>query len=1012
VVRQAAKKLIVPTVHPVGPIERAYTPNGFSLVYKDAFLGVGQINARPLPKSKYIASQYAAMSPVYVPSTMNNSAYVQWMSKLSRPRGKRMTSPEYARALEILNIEFSPFVVGGLSTLDEVLKDIDWDKSPGWPYVNEGCSTKRDAWEQQSEIITERALKMTLGEYVECIFIASLKDELLPPGKSARVFLPAPFHHQIACAILFKKATDSLTRTCHLHSSAIGVNIFGMGLERCLRSLEVHPFAYDADQSGCDTSWKDPEPERDFMKNGLPHTHWPGVDMVFNTAMCPRVIVGDRILQVEMNPSGWYLTTVVNTLMTHRTVASAYLDLSPEGDDIMTMRQHLKQVNGGDDLAYSTDREWFGITQLAHYVASRGMYLETNFTEPRNAMTLTFFSHNLYPRLVESRNVYVYVACGRLSKVLSAFSYLKISDGEINWLRNASRVVGLMINLWPYRAEYNILHPYLYHLVHELFLRSGRNLTPEWSGVFRSIPSDNFMLALRNGHSLESGLLFSRTPDLSSFGQVKRVLQSALKSSLLSTQDTNITNKNMSRAVDSILDNVQEKHGLSDDGRNWLIAAMDPFHDSDMRLAGYPDISTGATVVQLVKQQLQITVPSTVTANSNWDAHLCLMPTCNPGTTNALNTLTAGLANTVTGVTGELGFGAFQALGGPAGSVLFPGPGSGGVITTKVLGTLTPSTFVRGNSRVIGCAFEVVNTTAEIYKQGQVTTYRLPTQPVITTFITTGGSNTPSTVSIGSLFRSPPSSVAACNLLMGTRTWAAAEGAYVVGRQNRLDNPLAMPAYNNVWHTPNDVVPAAATNVSIFSNLGTAAPSAVADTIFPYDISGAYFTGLSYNSTLTVTCRWLVERLPGPQEPDLAVLASPAACYDSLALEIYARAMNSAPPGVMLKENPLGEWFRSVLKGVANWAPKVGSALSTIGVPFASSIGNAVGGGASFVGSRLQKAADKKKTKDQVVERPKLLGSASELSRRQSRPASSGRQLTFNKKRLMNKKGQLLLTNK
>jgi len=124
----------------------------------------------------------------------------------------------------------------------------------------------------------------------------------------------------------------------------------------------------------------------------------------------------------------------------------------------------------------------------------------------------------------------------------------------------------------------------------------------------------------------------------------------------------------------------------------------------------------------------------------------------------------------------------------------------------------------------------------------------------------------------------------------------------------------------------------------------------------PFDCSGAHFTGLSYNTTLTINVRWILERLPGPNEVDLVVLAQPPTPFDPLALELYTRALDNAPPGVMLSENPLGEWFTSVLKKVGEWAPKIGGALGDIGVPFAETVGKIAGAAAS----KAVKAREKK----------------------------------------------------
>lgn len=946
----AAKKLIVPTVQPVGPL-KVLKPKGFGLLYGSAFRPVGRVPWRPLPKSKYIQSPFGVVSPSYQPAILHEAAYLKWFSKLARPRGITMSTRDYLLASEVLLTEFGPFVLGGLSTIDEVLPDIDWDKSPGWPYVNEGCSTKREAWDKFQEVITQRAHDMINGVYVECLFIATLKDELVVSGKQPRVFLPAPFHHQLACAMLFKKACDSLTASCHRHSSAIGMNVFGRGLERSLRRLSDLPYGFDADQSGCDTSCKDSEPERDFMKIGLPPVYHSGVDLLFNTAMCPSVIVGDSVLSLVLNPSGWYLTTVINTLMTHRTVALAYLDMFPD-QGISEMRERLLQCNGGDDLAYSTSEPDFNIVALANSVAKRGMYLESDVLEPRNPMNLTFYSHNLYLRKLDSTNSYIYVACGRLSKILSAFSYLKIVKGEINWFRAASRAVGLMYNLWPYKVEYDIMYPYLYHMVHHFFLLSGGVLDSGWSGVFKSLPTDDIMMSIRSGAKREASFVFSSLPTLSSPVTGKsRVFQSALRSSLRSTTNTNT----MSRKIDAVLDKLEKQSTLSPDGRAWLIASCDPFHDSDIRLAGYPDVATSATVVQLVKKQLQVTVPTTgngsVTLGNNWDCSIALFPQLVNEEYGNLSTIDPDGNGSGASVNGVY-FGGLCVNSGPQAERLWPD-------TTDANAAVTPQfigaqEYCKGMVRIIGMGFEVVNTTADINKQGQVTAWRMPNLATETNTYWPSGLVAPAVQTTRVVIqRMPPSTIASASLLYGSRSWAAREGAYVVSRQSGVNNPFQFPSNTPIVYTMDDM--ASGNTDTWITSSGLAAGGVVnngdADIYAPFDISGVHFTGLSYATTLTVNVRWLIERVPSPLEPDLVVLATPSASYDPLALELYTHCLRDMPPGVMLNENPLGEWFRSALSKVADYAPKIGSFLGNV-IPGASTLGNVIGG-AARVGSNL-----------------------------------------------------------
>lgn len=979
-----SKKLSVPTVHPVGSIERLVSPSGFSRIYESAFIGIGQVARRPLPKSKYVNSPFGFLSPSFFPSAITPGAYLNWIAKLSRPKGVHMSNAEYLRGLELLNREFSPYVVGGLTPLDEVLHYVDWDKSPGWPYVNMGCSTKREAWAKFPDEITKRVESLVRGEHVESVFIATVKDELLPAGKNPRIFLPAPFHHHLACAVLFKKACDSLNATCHRHSSAIGANVFGRGLERLLRSLDSLPFAYDADQSGCDTSWKDSEPERDFMKNGLPFDCHSGVDMVFNLAMCPKVIVGDRILQLELNPSGWYLTTVVNTLMTYRTIAAAYLDLSPTPATIDDMRSHLKQINGGDDLGYSTDAPWFDIVSLAHEVARRGMYLESDVLTPRRALDLTFYSHTLRPRFVGNDNRLVFVACGRLGKILSAFSYLKKSEGVINWQRNAARVVGLMFNLWPYKVEYEIMYPYLYHLVHHFFIMGGSNLTTEWSGIFRSIPTDNIMLSLRNGNAHETGFIFSQSRDFGSSLQIKRSFQSALKSSLLcpiviDTNTITMSANAQNRRIDQILDKLEKRNGLTEDGRAWLVSSCDPFHDSDIALAGYPDVNTSATIVQLVKKQLQIVPPAGLPAGANWDASMVLFPKLQNLALQGFNSIDA-VGNQQfeqTTPTTIPRVGGFVCAAGAQGAALWPSAIVPQIPPASLVQyTATDAaTFINGDCRIIGMGFEVVNTTANINKQGQVTVWRMPTRSSPDVIWGTNADDPATLVPYNYMSsRFPPGVISDAQLLFGSRSWAAEEGVYIVSRQNSDENPLLAPDF--IPDAYNCFDSANGNNSSIYTFGVLRQGTKQADIHAPYDLSGCQFTGLSNATTLTVNVRWLIERSPAPTESDLVVLATPSACYDPLALELYCHCLSSMPPGVMLKENGLGDWFRKALDGVAKFAPTIGTALGSVGVPGAELIGRVVSKGASM-GSQVIKNKQDKAKSIAFQKKQALVGSAS-----------------------------------
>lgn len=409
----------------------------------------------------------------------------------------------------------------------------------------------------------------------------------------------------------------------------------------------------------------------------------------------------------------------------------------------------------------------------------------------------------------------------------------------------------------------------------------------------------------------------------------------------------------MGRKIDETLNALERSNLLTRDGRDWLVAACDPFHDTDYSVKGYPDVMTASTVVQLVKKQLQIRVPTSgagaVPSGQNWDCSIVLTP-------DLVSQLYADFQQVdpfgnVVSSTGAQGcvWGGLVVAAGPSGADMWPSPTNLATLTVTNQ-SLDVQDYVQGNMRLIAAGFEVVNTTASLQKQGQCTAFRVPNHQTENVYYypTTEANALMAIPTITS--RLPPGNLAEATILPGSRTWAAEEGAYVVARQNGSTNPMRQPTYKPTSFPLDDTTSLSPVStiteptLSNFTHNGAGqSQGCVAGLPVPFDISGVHLTGLSYQTTLTVNVRWLLERMPGPYEPDLVVLATPAASYDPLALELYARALADMPPGVMLKENPLGEWFRSALGKVASWAPKIGAALGNV-LPGAGLVGNVVGG--------------------------------------------------------------------
>jgi len=83
----------------------------------------------------------------------------------------------------------------------------------------------------------------------------------------------------------------------------------------------------------------------------------------------------------------------------------------------------------------------------------------------------------------------------------------------------------------------------------------------------------------------------------------------------------------------------------------------------------------------------------------------------------------------------------------------------------------------------------------------------------------------------------------------------------------------------------------------------------------PFNQSGAYFTGLSEQTMLTLTARFLVEVFPTPYS-SLYALARPSPPYDPRVGELLNVLMADLHPGYPVGMNAKGDFFKKVLGGL------------------------------------------------------------------------------------------------
>jgi hypothetical protein len=393
---------------------------------------------------------------------------------------------------------------------------------------------------------------------------------------------------------------------------------------------------------------------------------------------------------------------------------------------------------------------------------------------------------------------------------------------------------------------------------------------------------------------------------------------------------------------------------LTKSGCEWVKLALDPFHDYELPcVEGYPDLSTGTSLVIKAQQSMTISAPTGVTGA--WDAHVTAGP------------LDYGLdcpdgASTLTGSNAAWG-GTWEATGcspgvftssllgdwrndgcriecGPVGTDTWS---AAPISATHTVSNIVLDQYLETNSdgeqvayRVISSGFEVVNTSAPLEVGGAVSVYEFENSHTTSaTFFEPPPPNLPEDVRAGvaNVYRSPPQNLAAAKAFPTARTWAAKDGSYNVVK---FSGPNT---YSNVGK--NDYVFASGTGeprtsqASYVGGFGVAAGdlSAGRGSVAHHTActtTGAYYTGMPQGSTLQVTWRVALERIPSTADRTMQSLASPSAPYDAAALELYAQIARLLPPGVPQNYNDAGRWARMIYDKIREVAPAVFPVLQAI----------------------------------------------------------------------------------
>lgn len=403
------------------------------------------------------------------------------------------------------------------------------------------------------------------------------------------------------------------------------------------------------------------------------------------------------------------------------------------------------------------------------------------------------------------------------------------------------------------------------------------------------------------------------------------------------------------------------QHGqLSPSGADWVTLSLDPFHDFERPIDGYPDADSFDTVVSVRNYEMNVSAPAGLGAN--WDAHIFTLPwdaavfhsgtTTNAQYVQTAEQYTIGLVNV-----------AKDASGGP----LFPTAVPVASANFSMAAVDNFDSVQEGMSRIIGMGVEVIDTTAELYKQGALTAYKMPT--VTSSEADIGYLNTAGTMQTnirGRTVTPPPSTVAQAILFRNSKQWEAKQGAYMVVGQEGVDNKFTKSGAHPIFITdapymygtiPTLVTAAIGVTALQTPPLLTASHTTTTTKFVNVTQSGIFLSGLNENATFKVRVRIYLERAPEKGDSDLIPLASPSAAYDPEALKLYSKVCNVLPIAVPVSHNAAGDWWRAIARVVSQVAPILGGIIP---FPEARLIGQAIGTSAGAI-ANIPRASKKKK---------------------------------------------------
>jgi len=882
----------------------------------------------------------------------------------------------FERAMEFTKREFMPYLEGSRVYSDEEAQmKTDMRTSSGVPYKFMGMPVKEDFYKSPNcATFCARDWEACLrGDYPDTVIYDNIdKEEIRTQEKldqdAIRSIMCPPADHLHTGQRLFADQNARLTASHLLTASAIGLSKTNGWWSQMVRKLGKFAYGFAGDESGWDASLiaRLMNVARDIRIAATPEqavrikNYYKA--LIYTNVRMPD---GTIIRKKQGNPSGSVNTSYDNTIILFFLMAYCWIENC--NNSYRDFRENVEMVLYGDDNTFTVARDYirvYNLYTLGITMRKFGVTLKNPDDPPKHYSELDFLSHKwkkehgfwlpyMNSDKLKMGIYYSEYPTDPFMQSLIIIEYIITNPFDVGFYEYC---LGQLEILYPYMALYDV----------------------HW--LKRHIPTKDECFKLYTG--AEGNLVFKLDPvvftpqckaRVRNFNNVPHFKVETLRR----LTDTRKIAPQMSNTTDPI-QLVNPPHDEADIARGrqilksqlltgqaarWFTRAVDPFHDTTVEPAGYPDLMTVGTVVQEINLSANVSAPTSVAGN--WDCHVFNMAhiaaAINGVNNKAITWRPATGVITAFGFSPDYSNGGITIIKGPTGGILMPNALASAIDPLTQAQTLSPINFMMGRCRVVGMAFEVINTTAEIYLQGLTTAYRMP--QVKQTGMMSGNSISSGAVTSWELrplnvFVSPPVTATEAITLPSSKQWPASRGAYCVCTQMGIENPIT--SVDNVptfYSTGGFLSDQTATSFKGFgsavSTLNQNDPVLQSQYYAPFNTSGVWLTGLSNQTTLQVNVKIIMESIPDPRGV-FATMAKPATPYSVEALRLYGELIEKLPVGCPFDENPDGEWFSTVL-GTLGELAKMGSMIN----PMFGLIGHGFGLGKK-VYDRISHAMDTK----------------------------------------------------